>query len=79
MPSFIESFGDIKKDTSNFKTVVKYRYNVIYKSLYMHESPCLKPDWLDDIRLFLMKNSNKLLYIKRSNMFPHIGSNETGR
>ena len=45
----------------------------------MHESPCLKPDWLDDIRLFLMKNSNKLLYVKRSNMFPHIGSNETGR
>ena len=38
----------------------------------MHELPCLKPNWLDDIRLFLMKNTNKLLYIKRLNIFPQL-------
>ena len=52
---------------------------IIDKSWYIHESPYLKSDWLYDIRSFLMKNSNKLLYIKRSNTFPHIGNNETGR
>ena len=50
---------------------------VIDKSWYIHESPCLKSDWLNDIRLFLKKNLNKLLYSKRSNISPHIGSNET--
>ena len=28
---------------------------------------------------YLMVNSYKLLYIKRSNIFPHIARNETGR
>ena len=31
----------------------------IYKNWY--ESPCLKYDWFDDIRSFLMKNPSKLL------------------
>ena len=44
----------------------------------MHASPCLKPDSLDHMRLFLMKSSNKLLCIKTSNIFLHIGTNETG-
>ena len=51
---------------------------VIDKNWYIHESPCLKPDWLDDIKSFLMKNSYELLHIERSNILPHIGSNETG-
>ena len=42
----------------------------------MYESPYLKPGSIDDnIRLFLMKNLNRLLNSKRSNIFPHIGSN----
>ena len=45
----------------------------------MHQLPCLKLDWLNGIRLFLLKNSNILLYSKRSSLFPHIESNETGR
>ena len=57
----------------------RYISYVIDTSLHMTESPCLKSDWLEDIRLFSMKNSKKLLYNKRSNIFPHIGSNETGR
>ena len=42
----------------------------------MYESPYLKPGSIhDNIRLSLMKNLNKLLNNKRSNIFPHIGSN----
>ena len=40
---------------------------------------CLKPDSLDGIRSLLMKNSKKLVYSKRLNIFSHIGSNETSR
>ena len=45
--------------------------SVIDKSWYIHESPCLKTDWLDDIKSWY--------YNKNSNIFPHIESNETGR
>ena len=44
----------------------------------MHELLCLEPDWLDNIRLFSMKNLKKLLYVKLSNKFPQIESNEKG-
>ena len=58
--------------------VIEKNSFVIDKSWYIHESPCLNRNWLDGNRLFIMKYSNKLLYIKRSNIFPHIGRYETG-
>ena len=45
----------------------------------MQELPGLKPDWLEEINSFAMKNSNKLFWIKRSKILPQIGSRDTGR
>ena len=36
---------------------------------FVHESPGLKSDWFGEIKLFSMKYSNRLLYIKRSKTF----------
>ena len=46
---------------------------------FVHESPGLKSDWFGEIKLFSMKYSNRLLYIKRSKTFPQMGSRDTGR
>ena len=51
---------------------------VIDKSWLIQESPCLKPDWLAEISLFSIKNSNISLNINLSRIFPHIGSSDTG-
>ena len=53
--------------------------HVIDKSWLMQESPCLKPDWFEDMKSFPIKNECISLYIRRSNFFPKIGRNETGR
>ena len=49
------------------------------KDWFIKESPGLKPDWLEEINSFAMKNSNKLFWIKRSKILPQIGSRDTGR
>ena len=43
------------------------------KSLLIHESSGLKPDWLGDIKLFSIKNLYMLLYNILSNIFPATG------
>ena len=52
---------------------------VIDKSWLIQESPGLKPDWMEEISLFSIKNSNISLNINLSRIFPHIGSSDTGR
>ena len=45
----------------------------------MQESPGLKPDWFGDIKLFLVKNLNMLLFNNLSNILPETGSKEIGQ
>ena len=52
---------------------------VIDNNWLIHESPGLKPDWLEEINSFSMKYSYNLLYNKRSKIFPQIGSKDTGQ
>ena len=35
----------------------------MYRSWLIHESSCLKPHWLGDIKLFSVKNSYMLLWL----------------
>ena len=50
---------------------------VIERSWLMQESPPLKPDWCDDIKLLSIRYGYTSLYIKRSNILPQIGSSKT--
>ena len=52
---------------------------VIDINWFIHESPGLKPDWFWEIKSFSIQYSKSLLYIKRSKIFPQMGSKETGR
>ena len=52
---------------------------VIDKSWVIQESPDLKPDWFEKIKLFSKRNLNVPLNISVSSIFPRIGSNETRR
>ena len=52
---------------------------VIDKRWVIQESPGLKPDWFEEIKLFSIRNLNISLNISLSNIFPQIGSNETGQ
>ena len=45
----------------------------------MQESPILKPELFGYIISFSIKREYVSLYIRRSNIFPKIGRNETGR
>ena len=44
----------------------------------MQESPPLKPDWYDDIKLFSLRYGYTSPHIKHSNILPRIGSSEAG-
>ena len=46
---------------------------------FLLESTVLKPDWLEEIKSFSMKYTNRLLYIKRLKTIPQMGSKDTGR
>ena len=52
---------------------------MIGTSWLIQESSSLKPDWLEEISLFAIKNSNISLNINLSRIFPHISRNDTGR
>ena len=39
---------------------------------FVHESPVLEQDWFRENKSFSMKYSNRLLYIKRSKIFPQM-------
>ena len=52
---------------------------VIDKSWLIQESPGLKPDWFEEMKLFSIRNLDISLNISLSSIFPQIGSNETGR
>ena len=45
----------------------------------MQESSGLKPDLLNEIRLFSLKNLNIALNINRSRIFSQLGSKNAGR
>ena len=51
---------------------------VIERSWLMQESPPLKPNWCDDIKLLPIRYGYNSLDIERSNILPQIGSSETG-
>ena len=63
MSNFVSSFRYAKENANN---------------LFIHESPSLEPDSFEEIKPFLMKYSYRLLYIKRSKIFP-LGRKDTGR
>ena len=48
-------------------------------SWLMQESPHLKSDWLEEMSLFSIKNSDISLNINLSRIFPQIGSSDTRR
>ena len=52
---------------------------VIDNSWLIQELLDLKPDWLEEISLFSIKNSKISLNINLSRIFLHIGSSDTGR
>ena len=52
---------------------------MIGTSWLIQESHSLKPDWLEEINLFAIKNSNISLNINLLRIFLHIGSSDTGR
>ena len=51
---------------------------VIEKSWLMQESPPLKPDRYDDIKLFSLRYSYTSPHIKHSNILSRIGNSEAG-
>ena len=65
--------------TSNPSSKYWYISCVIDINWFVHESHGLKPDWFEEIKSLSMKYSNRLLYIKRSKIFPQMGSRDTGR
>ena len=52
---------------------------VIDNSWLMQESPGLIPDWLEEMSLFSIKNSNISLNINLSRIFPEIDTSDNGR
>ena len=49
-----------------------YTSCVVDITWFVHESADLKLDWFGEIKFFSMKYSNRLLYIKRSKIFPQM-------
>ena len=79
MPNVVKRFWYIKEYTSYFPPIIKGLVDLISdKSWLMLESPDLNPDWFWNIKSFLMKKENMLLYSNISKIFPHIGRSETG-
>ena len=50
---------------------------VIERSWLMQESPTLKPDQCDDIKMLSVRYGYTSSYIKNSNILPQVGSSET--
>ena len=79
MPNVVKRFWYIKEYTSYFPPIIKGLVDLISdKSWLMLEFPDLNPDWFWNIKSFLMKKENMLLYSNISKIFPHIGRSETG-
>ena len=79
MPNVVKRFWYIKEYTSYFPPIIKGLVDLISdKSWLMLESPDLNPDWFWNIKSFLMKKENMLLYSNISKIVPHIGRSETG-
>ena len=53
-----------------------FKFQVIGRSWLIHESLGLKPDWLEYVKLFSVKNSNILLHNILSNIFRTTGSKD---
>ena len=75
MSNFNKSLRYVNEDTPNFKTFSKNWYMswVIDNNWLIHESPGLKPDWLEKINSFSIKNSYSLLNINCSKIVSQIG------
>ena len=78
VPYFIKCFKDVKEDTTNIKTFIKYIciFCVIVNSWLILGSPSLKPigDWT-----FSVKKMKISLNDSHSRILPHVSSKETER